>query len=71
MVATLCLQVLQCEFDVEFSLGLTSRWVFPLCGGKPLHWVLGWVDFGTHEIGLFDSIPELASHAWAIPVSRM
>ena len=64
-------QVLQCEFDVELSLSLTSRWVFPMCGGKPLHWVLGWVDFGTYEIRLFDSIPELASHSWAIPVSKM
>ncbi|KAG1789346.1 DHS-like NAD/FAD-binding domain-containing protein [Suillus variegatus] len=43
---------------------LASRcWAFPLSGGRPLHWVLGWVDWSTHEIGFFDS---LGIHpAWA------
>ena len=71
MAVTQRLHILQFEFDVEFSLGLTLQWIFPLCSGKLLHWVLGWVDFRTHEIRLFDSIPELTSHAWAIPMSGL
>ncbi|KAG1901055.1 DHS-like NAD/FAD-binding domain-containing protein [Suillus fuscotomentosus] len=36
---------------------LDSRcWAFPLCGGSPSHWVLGWVDWSAHEIGFFDSL---------------
>lgn len=45
------------------------RWGFPLCGGNPLHWVLGWVDFKLNEVGIFDSIPEIESKTWAEPVS--
>ncbi|KZT66627.1 hypothetical protein DAEQUDRAFT_445438 [Daedalea quercina L-15889] len=41
------------------------RWAIPLCGGEPAHWVLGWVDFSAHQYGIFDSIPELRSLAWA------
>lgn len=46
-----------------------DRWIFSLCGGKPLHWVLGWVDFASKEYAIFDGLPELNSSAWAIPVS--
>ncbi|KAG2139968.1 hypothetical protein BD769DRAFT_1384274 [Suillus cothurnatus] len=36
---------------------LASRlWAFPLSEGSPLHWVLGWVDWSTHKMGLFDSL---------------
>ncbi|KAG2098733.1 uncharacterized protein F5147DRAFT_815686 [Suillus discolor] len=42
------------------------RWAFPLCGGKPQHWVLGIIDFTRNEIAVFDSIPELNSmNEWA------
>ncbi|KAJ7189885.1 hypothetical protein GGX14DRAFT_408468 [Mycena pura] len=41
-----------------------SRWIMPLCGGSPLHWILAWVDYAAKEIGLFDSIPELGSSSW-------
>ncbi|KAG1853971.1 hypothetical protein F4604DRAFT_1686163 [Suillus subluteus] len=43
---------------------LASRlWAFPLCGGDPPHWILGWVDWSTHEIGFFDSLGTYPS--WA------
>ncbi|KAF5372671.1 hypothetical protein D9615_009847 [Tricholomella constricta] len=45
-----------------------TRWVVPLCGGDPLHWVLAWVDYSKREIGMFDSIPELGSSSWAEPL---
>ncbi|KAH7911457.1 hypothetical protein BJ138DRAFT_1126007 [Hygrophoropsis aurantiaca] len=45
-----------------------SRWAIPLCGGFPSHWVLGWVDFTSKEVGIFDSIPELHSTSWAKPL---
>ncbi|KAJ8580681.1 hypothetical protein M405DRAFT_869302 [Rhizopogon salebrosus TDB-379] len=31
-------------------------WAFPLCGGEPAHWILGWVDWSAHEMGFFDSL---------------
>ncbi|KAG2362878.1 hypothetical protein BDR07DRAFT_1376169 [Suillus spraguei] len=31
-------------------------WAFPLYGEDSSHWVLGWVDWSRHEIGLFDSL---------------
>lgn len=47
----------------------SRRWAFPLCGGSPSHWVLGWVDWSAHEIGFFDS---LGIHpTWAQKVSRI
>ncbi|KDQ54442.1 hypothetical protein JAAARDRAFT_49391 [Jaapia argillacea MUCL 33604] len=42
-----------------------SAWCIPLCSGLPAHWVLGWVDFGSREIGIYDSVPELGSSYWA------
>lgn len=49
---------------------LASRcWAFPLCGGSPPHWVLGWVDWSDHEIGFFDSLG--TNHEWADQVSRI
>lgn len=47
-----------------------DRWAIPLCGGSPLHWVLGFVDHRLHQIGLYDSIPEIDSQEWAQPVSQ-
>ena len=63
---------IQCANDTIETL-LTSRlWIFPLCGGgSEQHWVLTWADFGTSEIGIFDSVPELGSHSWALPVSHL
>ncbi|KAF9236407.1 hypothetical protein BU15DRAFT_76980 [Melanogaster broomeanus] len=46
------------------------RWVIPLCGGIPPHWVLTWADLGTHEFGMFDSIPAQHSESWAMPLLR-
>ncbi|KAF8195480.1 hypothetical protein BJ912DRAFT_900722 [Pholiota molesta] len=47
-----------------------TLWMIPLCSlKKPEHWVLAWIDFRNHEIGIFDSIPELGSSSWAEPVS--
>ncbi|KAG1785189.1 DHS-like NAD/FAD-binding domain-containing protein [Suillus plorans] len=34
----------------------SKRWAFPLSGGSPLHWILGWVDWSTHDIGFFDGL---------------
>ncbi|KAJ7868207.1 hypothetical protein B0H14DRAFT_2572445 [Mycena olivaceomarginata] len=44
------------------------RWIIPLCGGAPLHWILAWVDYAAKEIGIFDSIPELGSSSWGEPL---
>jgi len=46
-----------------------SRWIIPLCGGLPKHWVLGWVDFKLKKIAIFDSLPACKSERWARPVS--
>jgi len=63
--------VTQCPTDTLETLLASREWILPLCGGgSVLHWVLAWVDFGTSEIGMFDSVPELGSHSWAIPVRR-
>ncbi|KAG1759651.1 hypothetical protein EDD22DRAFT_849093 [Suillus occidentalis] len=36
---------------------LASRyWAFPLCGGALPYWVLGWVDWSSHEMGVIDSL---------------
>ena len=45
------------------------RWQVPLLGGSPSHWVLGIVNFSTKVLGIYDSIPELRSQEWAVPVS--
>ncbi|KAJ7624609.1 hypothetical protein FB45DRAFT_1060865 [Roridomyces roridus] len=45
----------------------TKLWLFPLCGGTPLHWVLGWIDTVAHQLYLFDSCPKLGSKEWALP----
>ncbi|KAI0729049.1 hypothetical protein C8Q72DRAFT_944230 [Fomitopsis betulina] len=46
------------------------RWAIPLCGGDPAHWVLGWIDTSARECGIADSIPELESARWAIPLLK-
>ncbi|KAI0688076.1 hypothetical protein C8T65DRAFT_746794 [Cerioporus squamosus] len=45
-----------------------TRWAFPLHGGWLEHWVLGWVDYSAGEYGIVDSIPEINSSDWAIPL---
>jgi Ulp1 family protease len=47
-----------------------SRWLFPLYGDEPPHWVLGWVDLSARKMHIFDSCPELQSYMWVEPVSR-
>ena len=60
----------QCPNDTLETLLATPQWILPLCGGGSVqHWVLTWVNFGTSEFRMFDSIPELGSHSWALPVS--
>ncbi|KAJ6563697.1 hypothetical protein DFH09DRAFT_1278913 [Mycena vulgaris] len=44
-----------------------ARWLIPLYGSDPPHWVLGWVDQSTREMHIFDSVPELQSYMWAEP----
>ncbi|KAH9919884.1 uncharacterized protein B0H18DRAFT_1122200 [Fomitopsis serialis] len=44
------------------------RWAIPLCGGEPAHWVLSWVDFSTSRYGLYNSMPQIRSRAWAEPL---
>ncbi|KAF8169334.1 hypothetical protein K438DRAFT_1774346 [Mycena galopus ATCC 62051] len=50
------------------SILARSKWIIPLCGGCPLHWILAWVDYASKEIGIFDSIPELGSSSWGEPL---
>ena len=52
------------------SLSAKTLWLIPLCGGNPLHWILGWLDFANNVFGIFDSIPELQSYFWAEPVCK-
>ncbi|KIJ63901.1 hypothetical protein HYDPIDRAFT_29246 [Hydnomerulius pinastri MD-312] len=58
-----------CASTSPEELLLRPRWVIPLCGGTPSHWVLAWADIGACELGMFDSIPGQHSESWAIPVS--
>ncbi|KAJ6469868.1 hypothetical protein C8R45DRAFT_937507 [Mycena sanguinolenta] len=44
-----------------------SRWLFPMYGSDPLHWVLGWIEPGARLYHIFDSVPELRSVSWAEP----
>ncbi|KAJ3851678.1 hypothetical protein EV368DRAFT_83283 [Lentinula lateritia] len=53
--------------NFDEALLARRKWIIPLCGVKVAHWVLAWVDFGSREIGIFDSIPELQSCFWAEP----
>ncbi|KAJ7812191.1 hypothetical protein B0H14DRAFT_3753374 [Mycena olivaceomarginata] len=44
-----------------------SRWLFPMYGSAPPHWVLGWIEPGPRLFHIFDSMPELNSVSWAEP----
>ncbi|KAJ7836006.1 hypothetical protein B0H13DRAFT_1913303 [Mycena leptocephala] len=55
-----------CQGQKEMLLA-KSRWLFPLYGDEPPHWVLGWVDLSAHKMHIFDSCPELQSYMWAEP----
>ncbi|KAH7903097.1 hypothetical protein BJ138DRAFT_1120733 [Hygrophoropsis aurantiaca] len=57
-----------CTSGTPYEILTRPRWIIPLCGGNPLHWVLGWVDLGRKEIGIFDSLPQLHSESWAQPL---
>ncbi|KAJ7746788.1 hypothetical protein DFH07DRAFT_1038081 [Mycena maculata] len=44
-----------------------NRWIFPMYGSDPPHWVLGWIEPGSRQYHIFDSVPELRSFSWAEP----
>ncbi|KAJ7811975.1 hypothetical protein B0H13DRAFT_2383525 [Mycena leptocephala] len=55
-----------CQGQPEMLLA-KARWLFPLYGDSPPHWVLGWLDHSARQMHLFDSCPELQSYMWAEP----
>ncbi|KAJ6579492.1 hypothetical protein DFH09DRAFT_1445551 [Mycena vulgaris] len=55
-----------CQGQEEMLLA-KARWLFPLFGDNPPHWVLGWIDLSASEMHIFDSAPELQSYMWAEP----
>ncbi|KAG6908109.1 hypothetical protein DXG01_006147 [Tephrocybe rancida] len=57
-----------CSLDTTEVLLARTCWLVPICGGSPLHWVLGWINYSTTTIFIFDSIPELESTYWAEPL---
>ncbi|KAJ7362730.1 hypothetical protein DFH08DRAFT_950966 [Mycena albidolilacea] len=44
-----------------------SRWLFPMYGEDPAHWVLGWIEPGPRLYHIFDSLPECNNVSWAEP----
>jgi hypothetical protein len=58
----------KCTVNTPQVLLTHNKWIVPLCGGQPLHWVLTWINFEKRELMIYDSCPELASYAWATPV---
>ncbi|KAJ7601957.1 hypothetical protein DFH06DRAFT_1399828, partial [Mycena polygramma] len=44
-----------------------SRWLFPMYGDDPPHWILGYIEPGPRYYHIFDSMPELKSFTWAEP----
>ncbi|KAJ6596163.1 hypothetical protein DFH09DRAFT_1407086 [Mycena vulgaris] len=42
-------------------------WIFPMFGSDPPHWILGWLQPGSRQYHIFDSVPELQSFMWAEP----
>ncbi|KAJ4480786.1 hypothetical protein C8R41DRAFT_771229 [Lentinula lateritia] len=67
VVGTFDMHICQSVKNFDEALLARRKWIVPLCGVKVAHWVLAWVDFGSREIGIFDSIPELQSCFWAEP----
>ena len=55
----------KCPTNSDVSFFLVNYWIFSLCGEKPLHWVLGWVDFTGKEYTIFDGLPKLYLSTWA------
>ena len=55
----------KCPTNSDVSFFLVNYWIFSLCGEKPLHWVLGWVDFTGKEYAIFDGLPKLHLSTWA------
>ncbi|KAF7318669.1 ULP-PROTEASE domain-containing protein [Mycena chlorophos] len=47
-------------------LSAKSRWIFPMYGSDPPHWVLGWIEPGSRTYHIFNSMPELSS-TWIEP----
>src|SRR5258708_20316006 len=60
--------ILKCNINTPQVLLTYKKWIIPLCGGHPLHWVLTWINFKKRELAIYDSYPELASYSWATPV---
>ncbi|KAJ7243493.1 hypothetical protein C8J57DRAFT_1243438 [Mycena rebaudengoi] len=57
-----------CQGQSAEMLLAKARWLFPMCGSSPPHWVLGWMELGAREFHIFDGLPELQSYMWAEPV---
>src|SRR5258707_7703922 len=60
--------ILKCNINAPQVPLTYDKWIIPLCGGQPSHWVLTWLDFKKRELAIYDSYPELASYSWATPV---
>ncbi|KAJ7194118.1 hypothetical protein GGX14DRAFT_404900 [Mycena pura] len=56
-----------CEGEGKESLLAKARWLFPLYGNYPPHWVLGYLELGAREFYICDGSPELNSDIWAEP----
>ncbi|TFY79552.1 hypothetical protein EWM64_g4461 [Hericium alpestre] len=54
------------------SQDITSQryWCFPLCGGRPAHWVFSIFNSQMKTISIFNSIPKLMSSKWAVPMTK-
>ena len=46
-----------------------TRWAIPLCGGNPQHWMFGWANFTTQQLGIYDSHSSTTTRSWAEPLS--
>ncbi|KAJ7269009.1 hypothetical protein C8J57DRAFT_1066950 [Mycena rebaudengoi] len=56
-----------CQGQSGEMLLAKARWMFPMYGSNPPHWILGWMELGARELHIFDSCPELQSYMWAEP----
>ncbi|KAJ7737961.1 hypothetical protein B0H16DRAFT_1762009 [Mycena metata] len=56
-----------CEGETKETLLTKARWLFPMFGDVPPHWILGYLELGAREFRIFDGSPELNSDVWAEP----
>ncbi|KAJ7080860.1 hypothetical protein C8R44DRAFT_754213 [Mycena epipterygia] len=56
-----------CLGEPKERLMTKARWVFPLYGDNPPHWVLGYLELGAREFHIFNGCPELNFYMWAEP----